>query len=194
MSTTAYPLSWPLGKPRSQQRKPATFQNTFGQARESLANELRLMSATGVVLSTNVELRRDGKPYSGRSSVDPGVAVYFTWREQQYAFACDCWDRVEHNLQAIRKTIEAVRGIARWGTGEMVASAFAGFKALPEQAGPSNGAAWWDILGVPSTASAAVIEAAYKAKARKAHPDQPGGSHELMQRLNQARELGLATK
>jgi len=194
MSTTAYPLSWPLGKPRSQKRKPATFQTTFATARESLANELRLMSATGVVLSTNVELRRDGKPYSGRNPIDPGVAVYFTWREQQYAFACDCWDKVEHNLQAIRKTIEAVRGIARWGTGEMVASAFAGFKALPEQAGPSSGSAWWEVLGVPSTASATVIEEAYKRKARLAHPDRPGGSHELMQQLNQARALGLTSE
>ena len=195
LNTPAYPLSWPLGKPRTSKRRPAPFQNTFAQARENLSNELRLMGAIGVVLSTNVELRRDGKPYSGRSASDPGVAVYFTWREQQYAFACDCWDKVEHNLQAIRKTIEAVRGIARWGTGEMVASAFVGFKALPEQAGASTGvASWWDILSVPSTASAAVIEAAYKQKARLAHPDKPGGSHELMQQLNQARALGLTTK
>lgn len=193
LNTTAYPLSWPLGKPRNQKRKSATFQTTFATARESLANELRLMSATSVVLSTNVELRRDGKPYSGRSPIDPGVAVYFTWREQQYAFACDCWNRVEHNLQAIRKTIEAVRGIARWGTGEMVASAFAGFKALPEQAGPSSGSVWWEVLmlGSPDVTEVS-IEAAYRDLAWMRHPDR-GGTQEQMAQLNEARRLGLST-
>lgn len=66
MSTTAYPLSWPLGKPRSRSRASARFENTFAQAREGLRRELQLMSATGVVLSSNVELRPDGQPYSRR--------------------------------------------------------------------------------------------------------------------------------
>jgi hypothetical protein len=46
-------------------------------------------------------------------------------------FACDRWDSVADNVQAIRKTIEALRGIERWGTGDMVQRAFAGFVALP---------------------------------------------------------------
>ena len=147
------------------------------------------MQADGLVLSTNVELRRDGLPYAGRTPADPGVAVYFTWRGQQYAFACDCWQKVEFNLQAIRKTIEAVRGIARWGTGEMVAAAFVGFKALPEQAG---GTSWWHVLSVAESASQEEINAAFKAKARLTHPDA-GGSQEAMQQLNDARRIGLAT-
>lgn len=156
------------------------------------------MRAVRVVLSTNLELRPDGRPYvpyASRKPDDPAVAVYFTWRGQQYAFACDCWHLVEHNLQAIRKTIEAMRGIERWGTGEMVSAAFAGFKALPEQAGPSSGFTWWAVLGFSSpVASEADIDAAYKRLAKQYHPDQQGGSHELMQQLNQARTQGLATR
>jgi hypothetical protein len=194
MSYSAYPLSWPLGRPRIPDRLEATFKTSFADARDGLLNELRLMRADNVVLSTNVELRRDGLPYANRNPADPAAAVYFTWRGNQYAFACDCWQKVEHNLQAIRKTIEAVRGIERWGTGEMVVSAFAGFKALPEQAGPSSGATWWAVLGFSSPVVSAVdIDAAYKHLAKCYHPDQPGGSHELMQQLNQARILGLAT-
>jgi hypothetical protein len=173
----------------------AQFKTSFADARDGLLEELRRMRADGVVLSTNVELRRDGLPYAGRTPGDPAVAVYFTWRGQQYAFACDCWQKVEHNLQAIRKTIEAVRGIERWGTGEMVTAAFAGFKALPEQAGPSSGTTWWAVLGFSSpVATEADIDAAYKRLAKQRHPDQPGGSHELMQQLNQARTLGLASR
>jgi hypothetical protein len=194
MSYSAYPLSWPLGRPRTPDRMDAPFKTSFADARDGLLDELRRMRADSVVLSTNVELRRDGLPYANRSPADPAAAVYFTWRGNQYAFACDCWQKVEHNLQAIRKTIEAVRGIERWGTGEMVASAFAGFKALPEQAGPSSGATWWAVLGFASPViSEAEIDEAYKRLAKKYHPDQPGGSHELMQQLNQARTLGLAS-
>jgi len=172
----------------------AQFTTSLAAARDGLILDLERMRAVAVVLSTNVELRRDGLPYAGRTPADPAAAVYFTWRGQQYAMACDCWHLVEHNLQAIRKTIEAMRGIERWGTGEMVMAAFAGFKALPEQAGPGSGFTWWAVLGFSSPAvSEAAIEAAYKRLAKQYHPDKPGGSHELMQQLNQARTLGLAT-
>lgn len=51
----------------------------MGKARDQLLAELRLLGAKGLVVSTNVELRLDGLPYSeSRHIADPGVAVYFT--------------------------------------------------------------------------------------------------------------------
>ena len=186
MSYTAYPLSWPLGKPRTDYRTPASFKTSLADARDGLMLELARMSATDVVLSTNLELRRDGLPYASRGRpADPGVAVYFIWKGQQYAFACDCWEKVEDNLQAIRKTVEAIRGISRWGTGEMMQAAFAGFKSLPEQ---SQAPTWWEVLGVRSDATLREIDDAYRALAKKAHPDVAGGSTEKMQQLNEARQ------
>jgi curved DNA-binding protein CbpA len=61
----------------------------------------------------------------------------------------------------------------------MVRQAFTGFVALP-----SNSP--WDLLGLKPGASAADIEAAYRDKAKRWHPDH-GGSHEQMARLNAAR-------
>ncbi len=94
-------------------------------------------------------------------------------------FACDKWDQVEDNLYAIAKTIEALRGIERWGTGDMVEQAFTGFVSLP-----SNSP--WSTLGVDPAASPGEIEGAYRAKAKDAHPDR-GGSHDQMAKLNAVR-------
>lgn len=85
MSYTAYPLSWPLGKPRTGYRTAASFKTSLADARDGLLLELARMSANEVVLSTNMELRRDGLPYAQRRQpLDPGVAVYFPWKGQHY--------------------------------------------------------------------------------------------------------------
>lgn len=192
---SAYPLSWPAGRPRAKYREDARFDTSFARARDGLATELERLGAKRPVLSTNIELRIDGLPYANRANpMDPGVAVYFTYKGKQFAFACDRWRRVEDNIQAIRKTIEALRGIARWGTGDMMEAAFVGYTALPERTGPSC----WDILGHPKETFLAytnpeeAILQAWRAKAQKSHPDR-GGSHEAMIELNQAKDIALAT-
>lgn len=194
---TAYPLTWPLGRPRTPAKarmkapfhRRATFQGTYGvqrdkrpltlsDARDELIEELGRLGAAAVVISTNVELRRDGIPRGDRRAPDdPGVAVYFTRKARQVCFCCDRWTTVEANLKAIAKTIEAIRGIDRWGTGDMVDAAFTGFQALPA---PKN---WRQVLG--DKKSVEEVEEAYKQLAYKRHPDR-GGSNESMAELNDA--------
>jgi DnaJ-domain-containing protein 1 len=143
--------------------------------------EIALLGGRLPVLSSNIPLKQNGLPYAGQKEPDDkGVAVYFTLKGQQFCFACDRWDKVGDNIQAIRHTIAALRGIERWGTGDMVQQAFTGFIALPSQESP------YDILGVKADATPEEIDAAYKQKARFAHPDA-GGSTDAMQRLNDAR-------
>ena len=60
------------------------------------------------------------------------------WAE--HVLACDRWDRPEHNLRAIAKHVEAIRGQERWGVGS-VAQAFRGYQALPSRA---TGKPWWE--------------------------------------------------
>lgn len=185
-SVQAYPLQWPTGKPRTKFIKPARFETTFGVARDGLAIELDRLGAKNAVLSTNVELRLDGIPYANRSEPsDRGIAVYFTYKGQQLCFACDQWDRVKDNIQAVKKTIEALRGITRWGSGDMMEQAFSGFQALP--AYPSK-LEWWEVLGVgPDCMDQERMRDAYRQKAQIVHPDR-GGSTELMMELNAAFE------
>jgi DnaJ-domain-containing protein 1 len=57
-------------------------------------------------------------------------------------------------------------------------------------ASPRVGKQWWQILGVPSTATKEAIQTAYRKLASEAHPDK-GGSVERMAEINRARDEGL---
>jgi hypothetical protein len=136
-------------------------------------------------VTTNSELRRDGRPYANQRISDTGVAVYFTRKGHEQAVACDKWDSIRDNLQAVAKTIEALRGIDRWGTGEMVDAAFQGFTAIPASANlgiqvrPKR--PWHEVLGVSPDAPREVVEAAGKAMLRKTHPDAGGTDAEFQE-------------
>jgi hypothetical protein len=81
------------------------------------------MGGTGVILSTNIPLRNDGLPYANsREPNDPGVAVYFRYQKRDLCFACDAYTSVRENAYAIAKTVEALRGIERWGASGTVST------------------------------------------------------------------------
>lgn len=137
-----------------------------------------------LTLSTNFELRADGRPRRDRGiPADPGVAFFFELDSKPHLLACDRWGTVADNIAAIAAHIEALRGQERWGVATLH-EAFAGHVALPA---PEQ---WWQILGVGMQATAAEITQAYRAKAQTAHPDK-GGSEAAMARLNAARDEGM---
>ncbi len=189
---TAYPLYWPLARPRTEsysRRTSNRFQTSFAAARDACIEEIRMMGGSETIISTNIKLRRDGIPQSadfGKALADPGVAVYFTRKQKEMCFACDAWNHVQDNMHAINLTIAALRGIARWGTGDMMEAAFAGFRALPAP-GQSSALQWWKVLGVPINASAAQVLEAYRILAAKHHPDK-GGDAEMFHRIREARD------
>lgn len=195
MSATAYPLQWPAGRERrpAHRREQAAFDTGMAAARDAAFNEVRLLGGRHVVLSTNVPLRQDGKPYASFPRIDdPAVALYFTYKEKPMCFACDRWTRVEDNIQAIRKTIEALRGIARWGTGDMLQAAFTGFAALPAPIVAGMKRDWWLVLELETRSPTAdEINTAYRRLASKHHPDRAGGDAARMTELNQARDEAL---
>lgn len=179
----AFPLSWPMGRPRAKRTERSQFEVTLGRAIRDIQEEVRRLGGVDLIISSNLPLRRDGMPYANAGQPgDKGVAVYFHYKKKPMCFACDRWDHIEDNMRAIAKTIDALRGIERWGSGQMVEQAFTGFVALPapEQA--------WTILGLEtSTPTAEQIEDAYKRLAMQHHPDR-GGSEQEMARINAARD------
>ncbi|RUU07140.1 J domain-containing protein, partial [Mesorhizobium sp. M7A.T.Ca.TU.009.01.3.2] len=170
----AYPLHWPAGWPRTKSPKSSRFDVSMAQTRDGLFAEIARLGGRYVVLSTNVPLRQDGLPYANRAEpMDSGVAVYFERKGKQMVFACDQWTHVKDNIRAIEKTIEAMRGIERWGASDMLERAFSAFEALPAP-GSTPKREWWQVLGVPKTATKEEITAAYRKRAAEAHPDTGG--------------------
>lgn len=201
-----FPLTWPEGWKRTPDRKAARFMTRrnsvsgFGVAvskslsvMDGLQRVFRELAALGVrdadvVISTNLVTRLDGYPRSDqREPVDPGVAVY--WEEKGgklRVMAVDLYDRVADNLAAIAATLDALRAIERHGGAAILERAFTGFDALPPPKSP------FDVLGVSKTsATKESVDAAFRAKARTAHPDAPGGSHNQMSELTWARDEAL---
>ena len=195
MSPTQFPLQWPLGWKRTQFPEYSKFKpnSAYVESREIL-HQLELLGATNTVVSSNLQYRPDGLPYAKQQRLaDTGVAVYFKLNGSDQCIPCDKWVSVEDNLHAVWMTIEALRGIERWGAKEMVNAAFRGFKALPETIimGEHTARAWWEVLQVSQNADWDVIEAAYKRLLHKAHPDKGGSEfafHELQNAFKQAKE------
>lgn len=203
---SSYPLSWPAGWARTKlvERQDARFfTSTRGETRPTgwtpvyrqkrsmnsatnfLTLEMDRLGASALVVSTNVELRQDGLPYSNRKPPeDSGAAVYFKFSGKPVVLACDKWKRVEDNLWAIAKDIEAQRGRARWGVGNLE-QAFAGYLRLAAP-GESGAALWYNVLGISAECSFEQARAAYIERAKVSHQDMPGGSHESMVYLNKA--------
>jgi hypothetical protein len=187
----SFPLDWPVGYPKTHSRGRAPYKATAGRARDQVMRELTLMGVSdwNVIISTNC-------PISSRTSAflvmkgepaDLGVAVYFRRKDggPQAVLACDKWDKVADNLRAIAMTIEAMRGMDRWGVSEMLDRVFQGFTALPAPAEQPKKREWFEVLGVDPRDSLDLIESMYRLRAKEVHTDL-GGDHSSMVELNAA--------
>ncbi len=155
---TAYPLQWPMDQKRTPayQRERGTFKGSLAGATSHLVMEVdRLVHGrvtryhSTLILSTNLQVRLDGFPRSGQKEPDdPGVAAHFKDKNGRLmCLACDRYDKVWKNVVAITKTIEALRGIERWGSKQMFDRAFTGFAALPMH-GTHTGSSWRGALKI----------------------------------------------
>jgi hypothetical protein len=211
----AYPLCWPVHVKRTRSRLSARFHGTTWQTssytppggtpstyrrktvltiaagRDGVLLELdRLGARDPIVISTNLRTRNDGLPASNqREPQDPGVAVYFLLDGRDTCIAIDRFDRVADNLRAVAKTIEAMRGIERWGGASLVAAAFTGFQALPGPGAAAESSLWWVVLGVNREAPTLEIERRARDLRAAHHPDKnPGdaGAHAVFVAVGQA--------
>lgn len=203
---TRYPLHWPNNVPRRaphQRGHPHFGDTTIHAATQLVLQEINRLnkrhwnhSDSSVIISTNQKLRLDGLPVSNGAMVaDGAVAVYFKlyfqrtgkWFNRPCVLTCDKWLKIQDNLKAIAKDIEAQRARERWGC-TSVEQAFQGYLCIPEKTG---GKAWWDILEVPTNATRDMIAEAYRAKAKDAHPDS-GGSFTDFTKLKDAFDQAMA--
>ncbi len=195
MSVSAYPLTWPTGRPRTSigGRKLGKFQRhgsplSVHQALERLQGELDRIGARSPIISTNIETRLDGRPRSDRSApTDPAVALYFDLKGKPHCMPCDTYTQVAQNIAALAAHIEATRAIERHGVAT-VAEMFTGFTALPAP-GAAHSQQWWVVLGLPQTASEDDIQSTYRRKAMELHA--AAASDKEKAELNVARDQAL---
>lgn len=188
-SELAFPLAWPETWKRTKWPAVSRFRTIgVGQARDGMLREFDRLGAKSVVISTNLPVRRDGLPYANerlRGDGTSGVAVYFRLAGQPRVLACDTWSSVACNMVAIRKHVEALRGIDRWGVGS-VEQAFAGYARL-EAAGSKS---WRSILGVGPEGGLDEARARYRELAARLHPDVAGAdSHDAFVEVGEAWKL-----
>lgn len=93
----------------------------------------------------------------------------------------DKQDRPQDNLRVLYLAIEAMRLNEARGISDVVRDAYMQLAAPARERDP------FEVLGVRSDAAPEIIEAAYRAAAKKAHPDA-GGTDEQMAALNAAYE------
>jgi len=201
-NVSASPLSWPTWKERtpSNQRKSSQFgrRSATGYGKEQLSISQavgrvmeqidgftkpgRKWRTTDVVISTNLELRKDNLPRSGqRMPDDPGASVWFQLDGEPKVIPCDVYDRVADNLAAIAATLEALRTIERHDSG-MFRSAFTGFAALENNPTTND---WMSVLGVDYGDSLETVKNAYRRLASENHPDK-GGDRDKFDAINAA--------
>lgn len=188
-----FPLAWPAHRPRRrwQDRTKGDFVAngraiTLAAAADKLERQIEALGGKYPVLSSNVELRLDGKPRADRSPpADPGACVYFELKGKPMAMACDAYTSVQMNIAAIANHIDAVRRQARYGVASAEESLQA-FAALPAPGGRH----WTAVLGLPRATNADEVKAAHRRLMLENHPDR-GGEEREMAEVNAARDAAL---
>lgn len=189
--TTASPLAWPDGWPRTPWddrkdgsiafKRPNTEKGwgtkpwSFAAARDALVEEIWRQGAKTCVVSSNFQTGKSFLPLEGkRRPQEEGVAIYFERRGKHIVMACDRYHDAEGNMRSLTLALEALRQLERHGGGTMLERAYEGFVALPAPPKPH------EILGVGADASADEIRRAWRTRIAGAHPDQGGtGAAEL---------------
>ena len=147
-----------------------------------------------VILSTNIELRLDGLPYSNRRSPeDVGAAVYFSRNDKNQCIAVDKYDRVADNISAIAKAVKCLRSLERYGADQVLERAFVNLNALPAPEQKTT-RSWRSILGGYRGNDINEVQKIYRKMRSAAHQDNGGRTnvfHQVQEAWDSAqRELG----
>jgi hypothetical protein len=174
-------IRWPEDVPMNWDPKDSRFgTHSLANAISWVANEAMHLGAKEITFTAAMKLGKRGQPMEDARQRGP-IAVWYTTDEtpNPVCIAIGEYHFLVDNLWAVGHTLAAMRTIRRHAGDWAARQSQQGFAALPPKR------KWWETLGVTKDSPREVVEAAYRALARKAHPDR-GGSHEAMTTLNAA--------
>ena len=169
-------LCWPDSKPRAAQRNASAFKSTeVAKEQRRIEGELSRWGIRHYIISRNNQ-----RLFAG----DPAAAVWWNNRQKELrVLACDRYEKLADNMHAIFLTLGAMRALERWGAYTAEQAAEGARLALPPP--ETDAIDWPSILGVQRGWPLPAIEAVWKTRVEKAHPDR-GGDPALMAQLNAA--------
>ena len=190
------PLHWPLGVPRTAAKDRKFLGDhwddrvCFERVTGTLFRRAQAGGAENVILSTNQPLRY-GLPIEPAGRLDdPGAALYFQHDGKELVFAYDRYLDLIDNIYLISSEMKKLSYRWREGDSQFVDCSYQVVDALQVDV------EWWKAvleLDAEKTVDLEMCVSAYRRLSKRFHPDQPGGSHSEMQRLNaamdEAREL-----
>lgn len=143
--------------------------------------------------------RQDGRPRAHAVAEHPGVIFSLDSKHGPLSYPCDTFTTWQDNLRAIAKTLEALRMVDRYGVSKR-SEQYRGFLAIEATATPagfatSEEALVWLGRITDTNAFAGPPYVVLRKAQRVTHPDMPGGSAGLFQRVSLAeaklREAGV---
>lgn len=182
-----YPLQWLPQQKRTKNQQRARFGNhSASKAGKFLIDELERLGAKQCLITSNLMVKNDGGFYARQGKIeDAGIVVYFQLKGKSKAMACDKWDLPEHNIWALYKSIEAIRGLERWGGSDFLDGLFTGFTALPS---PDD-----ITIGIPlyfnDCENYSYTQKRYYQLAKELHPDCGGSEKEFLEMKRQFEQI-----
>jgi len=187
--------NWPH---KDSRRRYGQFRMTFDQSLTLVRREAGLLGVDDddpLVLRLVCEprhVRKDGMLRQDAWIGHPGVILHLDTADGPLEFATDRYEAWRDNVHAIGLSLQALRGVDRWGVTH--GAQYAGFRALPAGTGaagnPQQAIRWMhdrlrDLGVYESMTSPGLI---YRELAKRLHPDR-GGSAEDWERLQNARTM-----
>lgn len=110
---------------------------------------------------------------------DRAVTVSFVTREGPREYTVSRFEAPMDNLWALRIGLDSMRLNELRGLGDVLREMYLALPAPTKERDP------WEVLGLRPDADRETVDAVYRNKAKRAHPDA-GGSNEAMAALNTA--------
>ncbi len=181
-------LQWPsrVARIHVNQRVPGNFKVARTKIYPELIAELDKMGVTGSTITSFIDFGRHGLPLVNQPRYcDPGVAVWFTWRDSRYVVACDQYEMALDNLRGVGLVLVALRSIERHSGISNMVRAMSAFYVLnqhhqeqqksappPPPRTASQSTNWWHVLGFEEPIVDQVkIKARFRELSKKYHPD-----------------------